>query len=207
MPGDEVARDPVESQWIAQQLTPLYVLETTRFFLAWAAYESLEEIIAKSVSDSSHDNKKKLIMFLREHECAFPAKELSGTFRKVRSLLKQTFPIVVEKADKRATQHDIEQYAYIPLCREARNALVHAPGFGFSDVALEADWEDDIENHIEIVVWKEITRLMLLTMQSILFVYFRDVESTFDPHYMGCEDSDDVSVQEALCGLHLKQRF
>ncbi len=203
-PGMEVARDLVEAQQITQQLTPLYVLETVRFFLAWSAYEAVAKIVAQS--DSRHDQvsaTKLIVSFLQAYPCTFPAKELLETFQRASILFNSILPSVVGKANDSAKNWGCEQYAYVQLCRVARNELFHSPAFDFSDIALEENIEDLSQERVEIVVWREATRLLLLTLQSILFVYYEEANRKVDWDSLGCEDGEQTSVQGALCGLHL----
>ena len=205
-PGMEVARDPVEVQQMTQRLTSLYVLETNRFSLAWSAYEALAKIVAQSNSRHHQVATKLIVSFLQTHPCTFPAKGLFETFQRVRTLFNSISPRVVEEADKCAEKFGCEQYAYVQLCRIARNELVHSPEFDFSDIAWEENIVDIPQDRVEIVVWREVTRLLLLTLQSILFVYYKEAEREVDWDSLGCEDGGgQISVQSALCELHLEQ--
>ena len=206
-PGMEVARDPVEVQQMTQQLTSFYVLETDRFSLAWSAYEALAKIVAQSNSRHHQVATKLIVSFLQAHPCTFPAKGLFETFQRARALFNNISPRVVEEADECAEKFGCEQYAYVQLCRIARNELVHSPEFDFSDIAWEENIEDIPQDRVEIVVWREATRLLLLTLQSILFVYYKEAERKVDWDSLGCEDGGQISVQGALCELHLERKF
>ena len=208
IPGMEVWRDPVSAQQVMQELTPHYVLETTRFSLAWSAYESLAEIVAPSSSCRSQGGKtKSIISFLQKYPDTFPVIELFETFQRTRILLNQISSTAVKEADECAKRWNTEQYAYIQLCRIVRNELFHSPEFSFSDLPLEEDFIDDPQEYVEIAVWGEITRLLLLTMQSVLFVYFKEAKCELDWSYLGREDGGLVPIQDALCELHLGEEF
>lgn len=206
-PGMEVMRDLSEAQQIMQQLTPLYVLETVRFFLAWSAYEALAKIVAQPNSRHHQVSATKLIVsFLQEYPCPFPVKGLLGTIIRARILFDNVLPGVVEEADKCAKNWGCEQYAYVQLCRIARNKLFHSPAFDFSDIAWEENIEDVFQDRVEIAVWREATRLLLLTLQSILFVYYKETERAVDWDAIGCEYGGQTSVQDALRELILVRR-
>ena len=97
-------------------------------------------------------------------------------------------------------------FPHIHFCRIVRNRFLHSHQV---DLLLEADVieysEKDFLSNRHIVFSRTVTRLILLTIQHILAVYYKDSKRMTDLYLSINEDEADLQLSDVLLVLHLKE--
>ncbi|MCW8966484.1 MAG: hypothetical protein OQK82_07350 [Candidatus Pacearchaeota archaeon] len=147
-------------------ITSLYTFALTRFMWSWVAFENLANrccsncqgrgVTGKAIEYMKNGNAINLIGLASCQGLAIDLVE------------KQ----IIECANRAAKRTDSERFLYIHLCREARNELFHAH---HKIIEPFYDEEDNLKlnNDSRVVLLEAMTRLTLLSIQSILGIYFR----------------------------------
>lgn len=190
------------------KLTSLYVRETTRFIWAWFAYEKLIKIVNKS-DDRTIKASGKILTFLMKDKSLRPI-GLTHNFQHAAMLATETK--IMEKFNKEKFNNFAENSAHklfphIHFCRIARNCFLHSRQV---DLLLDSNvieyGEKDFSSNKYIALPRALTRLVLLTIQHILAVYYKDSKHMTDLYLSANEDEADLPISDVLRVLHLEQK-
>ena len=185
------------------QLTSLYIRETTRFIWAWFAYDKLIRIVNGNSNERISVESRKIITFLRKDESLVPER-LAHNLQHVAMLAAGTE--IVEEFNDFTKNNTNKLFPHIHFCRIARNCFLHSRQV---DLLLDSDVmehsEKDFSNNKYIALPRALTRLILLTIQHILAVYYKDSKHMTDLYMSADEDEADLTLSDALLVLHLKE--
>ena len=138
-----------------------YLREITRFMWAWIALEKLADTLCVPGGGRT----ERVIRFLKQSDSsAWKEAKLFGM--EACYLLDQEVRSRIEKF--LAKNHDDIKFAYIHICREARNELFHA-----HNVELYPSEDFGVADDPRIKLPQLLCRITLIVIQSILHAYFR----------------------------------
>ena len=195
-----MCQNALEFEFSLSELTSLYIRETTRFIWAWIAFEELIKIIGMK------KNKwERITMFLMSGESFVPV-GLAHNFQQGIMLAKKTDANIVEKFSAHMQNKSKAPFPYIHFCRIARNCFLHSSQVNLSDFDFTGPSEKDFLNNDNIAFMETLTRLILLAIQHILAVYYKDSKCMADLDLSADEDEALFSLSSILLVLHLKNQ-
>ena len=185
------------------KLTSLYIRETTRFIWAWFAYDKLIRIVNGSSDERISIESRKIIRFLRRDESLIPI-GLADNLQHVAMLATGTD--ILEEFNNFIENSANQLFPHIHFCRIARNCFLHSRQV---DLLLDSNVEEygtkDFFSDKNIAFPRTVTRLVLLTIQHILAVYYKDSKHMTDLYMSADEDKANLTLSDALLVLHLKE--
>ena len=196
-------KDALEFEFRMGKLTSLYIRETTRFIWAWIAYDML---VKKVNGDSDERNSKtsdKIITFLKKDESLIPI-GLAHNFQHTATLAMETGGM--KQLNNYTKNNGNKLFPHIHFCRIARNCFLHSHQVNLllnSDVREYS--EEDFLSNGHIAFPRTLTRLVLLTIQHILAVYYKDSKYMTDLCLSTNEDEADLPLSDVLLVLHLEE--
>lgn len=165
---------------------------------AWIAFEKLVDVVCPPLSGRGPTNKA--IDFLKEYETSSNLIGIKAICRCASTLAK---PDVVRNAERSAKKTNSLPFIHVHLCREARNDFVHSHGVEL----YPSDWGEHSQyqasNDEVVVLLRQVSRLTLLTIQSLLFVYFRDSTAKTGEFMCSLGIKTGLRLPEAVRILHL----
>lgn len=195
-------KDALDFESRRGELTSLYILETTRFVWAWIAYEELIKIVNES-DEPTRKASKKIIKFLMKDESLIPT-GLAHNFQHAAVLATETE--IMERYNNFTENNANKLFSHVHFCRIARNCFLHSHKV---DLLLGSDIreysEKDFFSNKYIALPRALTRLVLLTIQHILAVYYKDSKHMTNLYLTIDEDEADLPISDVLLVLHQEE--
>ena len=193
-------KDALDFEYRWGKLTSLYILETTRFVWAWIAYEALVSIVNGNSDERGNVAWGEIITFLRKDESLIPM-GLDHNFQHAVMLAAETD--IMEKFNNFTGGSAHKLFPHIHFCRIARNCFLHSNKVDLlSGSDIREYSEKDFFSNKYIALPRALTRLVLLTIQHILAVYYKDSKQMTDLYLSTNEDEADLPISDVLLVLH-----
>lgn len=176
-----------------------YIKVLTVFMWTRIAHESAIDMVIPEKSGSRSD---RLINYIKSNTYSWKLHALKTC---VYSAYKRAPNIINQRAIKAAQKKRQYEFFHIHLCREARNDL-----FPSHEVDLEPfdeynEEEYKIDEDKRVVFIQELTRLTLLDLQIIFFLYFKDTELLTGQVMTKEGIPPKIPIAEAVRVLHLEE--
>ena len=189
-------RPAYEYDLAKSQLMSQYVQEASRFMWSWISFEQVTDRLCIDYEEQSRVGKA------IKHLSETPKFRMSDAIKPLFNLLKEiSSEEIIQSAVSAAKRSDSLHFLHVHLCREVRNTMLHS---AVEDVEPE-DYDDidayDAKNEDRVVGLRALSRLTLLTIQSMLGVYLHQSPAKID-----VEDEDTfagVELWRVIQCIHL----